>query len=266
MEFPAAQRPRRLHFRTLRTISALILREMSSTYGRSPGGYIWVIFEPVAGIALMSVVFSLILRSPALGTNFPYFFATGILPFVFFNSITSQLAASIRFSRPFLSYPAVTFFDALVARFLLNALTQMLVLCLVIAGIVVFYNLHPILDWPSIFLAIAMLIAMTVSLGVLNCYLFSILPIWERIWVVLMRPQLILSGVLFIPEIIPARFRDLFMLNPVAHVISQFRKGFFETYDAVHVSPVYVFIISLILGTFGFLFLLRNHKSVIDRL
>ena len=30
-------------FATLRTITALILREMATTYGRSPGGYVWAI-------------------------------------------------------------------------------------------------------------------------------------------------------------------------------------------------------------------------------
>ena len=34
-------------FRALRTITALILREMGSTYGMSPGGYVWAVLQPV---------------------------------------------------------------------------------------------------------------------------------------------------------------------------------------------------------------------------
>lgn len=265
MSFPAAQPPGKRRYRTFRAMGALVLREMSSTYGRSPGGYLWVIIEPVAGIALLSLVFSLVLRSPALGNNFPYFFATGLLAFTFFNSISGQTAMALNFSRALLSYPAVTFLDALLARFLLNALTQSLVFCIVLFGIVTIYDLHPILDWANIFLAFAMLVALTLSIGVMNCYLFSAFPLWQRLWTVLTRPNFILSGILFIPENVPAQFRDLFMLNPLAHVISQFRNGFFITYDAVYVSPVYVFMVSLILGGFGFLFLLRNHKDVLQK-
>ena len=40
----------------LRVVFALIIREMSTTYGRSAGGYIWAILEPVGAIALMSLV------------------------------------------------------------------------------------------------------------------------------------------------------------------------------------------------------------------
>jgi hypothetical protein len=56
------RRPRFLA--SFRTITALILREMATTYGRSPGGYLWAVLEPVAGVALLSLVFSLALRNP----------------------------------------------------------------------------------------------------------------------------------------------------------------------------------------------------------
>ena len=32
-----------------------MLREMGSTYGRSPGGYLWVIAEPIGVIAVLSI-------------------------------------------------------------------------------------------------------------------------------------------------------------------------------------------------------------------
>jgi len=262
MTFPAPQPIKRRSFRTFRSIAALILREMSSTYGRSPGGYIWMILEPVAGVALLSFVFSLIQRSPSLGNNFPYFYASAMLPFLFFATISNQIAAAITYSRALLAYPAVTFMDALLARFLLNTLTQMLVLVIMMAGIVMLYDLRPILDWPSLFLGIGMLLAITMSIGVMNCFLFASFPLWQRFWTVLTRPLFILSGILFIPEDVPARFRDLFMINPLAHVTSQMRKGFFGTYDAVYVQPLYVFMISLVVGIFGMLFLLKNHKDI----
>ena len=155
------QRPRNRRFRFPRAVSALLLREMISTYGRSPGGYLWAVLEPIAAIAILSFVFSLILRAPSLGMNFPYFYATGYLPFFFYMQISQLMAASIRFSRPLLEYPSVTFLDALVARFILNALTHLLVFVVVMAGIIIIYDLRPILDWQALFMAQAMIIALT---------------------------------------------------------------------------------------------------------
>lgn len=256
------QQPYKRRFRLFRSVSALILREMATTYGRSPGGYVWAILEPVAGIALLSVVFALIMRSPALGSNFPLFFATGLLPFQIYMMVSSQTAAAIRFSKPLLSYPAMTFLDALLARFILGVLTHMLVMVVVLYGIVQIYDLKLILDWGAICNALAMAVAFAFAVGVANCYLTSNYPLWERIWAILNRPMFILSGILFIPEIVPVRFRDWFMLNPLANITSEMRRGFYSTYDAVYVNATYVYIVSTIVTIFGLLFLLRYYKDI----
>ena len=96
---------------TLRTIGALFIREMSTTHGRNAFGYAWAVLEPVAGIALLSLVFSLAFRSPSLGTNFPLFYASGLLPFMAYMDVSQKVAQSIRFSRQLIFYPGVTFVD-----------------------------------------------------------------------------------------------------------------------------------------------------------
>jgi capsular polysaccharide transport system permease protein len=259
-----AQRPGGRRFRLFRSVAALILREMTTTYGRSPGGYLWTVLEPVAGIALLSYVFSLIARSPALGQNFPLFFATGLLVFQIYSTVSSLTAQALRYSKPFLAYPAVTFLDALLARIILNTLTQLLVGVIVIGGIIALYDLRPILNWPAIFNALAMTLSFAVAVGVMNCYLFTVLPLWERLWAVLTRPLFILSGILFLPEIVPARLRDYYMTIPLPHMTSEMRRGFYATYDAVHVQPVYVYVLSMALTVLGLILLLRNHKRIAE--
>jgi len=263
MTYPAAQLPKTRRFRTLRSISALILREMATTYGRSPGGYLWAILEPVAAIALMSIIFSLLFRSPALGTNFPYFYAGGFLPFMMYATISSQIAASIRYSKALLAYPAVTFMDAIIARLLLNFMTHILVTFIVITGVIVIYDLKPILHWPSLFLAMSMAISMAIAVGTMNCLLISSYPLWERVWAIANRPMFIISGLLFIPEALPAKMREYMMYNPLAHVTSEMRKGMFASYDAVYVNATYVFTIAIVMTAISLLLLLRYHKDIV---
>jgi capsular polysaccharide transport system permease protein len=263
MQIPAPQRPARLRLRFLRSFSALVLREMTTTYGRSPGGYLWAVLEPLGGLVLLSIVFSYIVRTPSLGTNFPYFFAGGLLPFLLYTTLSTATAASMRFSRALLEYPAVSFIDALAARFALNAMTQLLVMVLLLSGIILSFNLNPILDWSALFLALAMALSFAFGVGAMNCYLIASFPLWERIWAMLTRPLFIISGVMFIPEDIPWRLRDYMMWNPLFHITSQMRKGMFSTYDAVHVSPLYVFGLSLGLAVLGLLFLRRYHTEIV---
>jgi capsular polysaccharide transport system permease protein len=263
MRIPAAQRPAKLRFRFFRSFSALILREMTTTYGRSPGGYIWAIVEPVAGLALLSIVFSFIVRSPSLGNNFMYFFAGGLLPFGLYMTVSNATAGAVRFSKALLEYPAVSFIDALLARFALNAMTQLLIMLLVFGGIVIGYDLKPIIDWSSIFLALAMALSLGFGVGVMNCYLITSYPLWERSWAVLNRPLFIISGIMFIPENLSAQLRHIMLLNPLMHITCEMRKGLFSTYDAVHVNPTYVFSIALVLSVLGLLFLRRYHKDIV---
>ena len=110
--------------------------------------------------------------------------------------------------------------DALLARMILHVMTQMLVTFIVIGGIIVVFDIAPILNWPAIFNALGMAIALGFGIGTLNCFLISRFDLWQRIWGIITRPLFILSAVLFIPENLPALYRPYLMLNPLAHVTS----------------------------------------------
>ncbi|MEO0793164.1 MAG: sugar ABC transporter permease, partial [Pseudomonadota bacterium] len=187
----------------MRTITALVLREMSTRYGRSPGGYIWAVLEPVGAIAVLSIAFSLLLRAPSLGTNFALFYATGYLPFALYLTLAATISQAIRFSRPLLAYPSVTFMDAILARLLLNVLTQVIVFYIIVTGIHLVYDLRSILDFQAIALSLFMATSLGFAVGVLNCFLMAIIPAWENLWLIVNRPLFILSAVLFIYEDLP---------------------------------------------------------------
>lgn len=262
MTFPAAQRPGPPRFRIFRSISALILREMSTSYGRSPGGYLWVILEPVAGVTLLTVLFSLLARNPPLGTNFPLFYATGMLPFTMYAAVCGLVATAVLFSRAFLSYPAVSFMDALIARFLLTSLTHILVMVLIISGIVLTYDLKLVIQWQYAFQSIGLLLMLTFGIGMANCYLFMKFPVWQSFWGILNRPLFLLSGVFFIPELLPEKALVYILWNPLIHIIGLMRKAFYPTYDAPYIDMTYVAVLSVCIGALGLWFVYRYHKDL----
>lgn len=256
----AVMTPRR--FRSSRTIAALILREMSTTYGRSPGGYVWAILEPVAAIAVLSAVFSAGFKSPPIGNNFPLFFAAGYLPFALFNEVSLKIAQSLRFSKQLLAYPAVKYTDAILARLILNTLTQLLVAFLVVAGIEIIFDLNTIIRIGPIFVGLAMAVALGFGIGTMNCYLMTAFPVWERVWRIATRPLVLISGVIFLYENMPTAAQDILWYNPLVHVTGVMRRGFFISYEADYVSAVYAFGTALVLAAFGMLLLYRNHQMI----
>ena len=254
----------RHRFAMLRTVIALMLREMSGTYGRSPGGYVWALAEPVLGIALLSAVFSIGFRSPQLGNNFAIFYATGLLPFLMFNDLSSKTAQAINYSRQLLAYPRVTLIDAIIARFLLNFLTQLLVSYILLACILTFWETRTSLEVDRLLLTYLMTIALSLGVGIFNCFLMSLYPIWQRTYSILTRPLFLVSGIILIYELVPMPYRDWLWYNPLIHITGEMRGAFYNSYDAAYVSPLYVFGFSAVFGVTGLLFLWRYHRDILE--
>lgn len=248
-----------------RSVSALLLREMATTYGRSPGGYIWAIAEPAAGIALLTFLFSLLFQAPPLGDSFPLFYATGLLPFMIYVQIYTKVMVSIWFSKPLLNYPTVSFIDTIFSRFLLTLMTQIIVFYLVITGIFVAFDPNAALDFPQIALSLSLIAILGLGVGTLNCLLISVIPVWQRVWNVLHRPMFLISGIFFIFEEIPDPYRSILWFNPLIHVVGMMRRAFYPTYDATYTSAIYVLLIGLISLVAGLFFLRRWHKDILHQ-
>jgi len=254
----------RLHrrFASLRAISALILREMQTSHGRASGGYLWTIAEPVGGIALLTLIFSAGFRTPPMGTNFAIFYATGVVPFMAYLDMSGKVANSIRYSKPLLAYPAVTFADALVARIVFNAITHIIVASLIFTGICwsMETRTDPQLDQIALGMVMALLLATAV--GAMNCFLFEAFTWWHSIWSILMKPLFLVSCIFFIFDNIPFPYRDYLWWNPLVHVVGQMRHAFYPSYYGDYISYMYVFGLSLGLLALGMALLVRYHRDL----
>lgn len=247
----------------MRSVLALMLREMSTTYGRSPGGYIWAVVEPAAGIALLSLVFAVAFNNPPIGISFPMFYATGMLPFLMFTDTQAKVARSLLFSKQLLSYPTVTFIDAILGRFLLNVITALLVGYLLFTSIYMLLETRVTPDLPLIVLSYVMAACLGLGVGTLNAFLFTRFDASQHAWSILMRPMFIISGIFLPYEAVPQPYREYLWYNPLVHVIGMMRKGFYGTYDGTYVSVSYVMLISLICLAAGLLLLRRHHQDLL---
>jgi capsular polysaccharide transport system permease protein len=250
---------------TFRTVSALMLREMSTRYGRSPGGYAWALLEPVGAIIVMAVGFGLMFHAPALGSDFLLFYATGYMPFALYQSIANATARSLSFSKPLLAYPAVTWMDSVLARFILNTLTGLLVTVIVLWGILAVSSTTTILDLPKITLAMFLSAGLGLSIGVMNCFLGTRIEVWDIAWSILSRPLFIVSGVFFVYENIPPAAQNVLYYLPWMHIAGIMREGFYPTYRPDYVSVSYVLLWCMLPLSFAMMLLRRYHKELLNR-
>ena len=252
--------PRAVPLQRLRVLFALILRDMSAKFGRSVGGYLWAVAEPLGGIVLLAIAFSLALRTPPIGTSFLFFYATGIIPFTLYGNIASSAAGAVRNNRGLLSYSVVTPLDAVLAGAILELLTMSVVALLLFGGIILVDDVAVNFEPVRVVRSFTMAAALGIGVGTLNCVLFGFFPTWKNIWGVLNRPLFLISGIFFTFNSVPPALQEVLWFNPLIHVIGEMRSGFYGSYQADYVSPMYVCGLALALLVVG-AWLLRRHAS-----
>jgi capsular polysaccharide transport system permease protein len=255
----------RVRFQRLRVLFALVLREMDTRFGRSSGGYLWALGEPLGGILLLAVVFSLALRSPPLGSSFILFYATGMVPFTMFKTMSNGVAGAISSNKGLLTYPVVTVLDAVLAKFVLNLLTLAAIALILFAGIILILGLHINLDLGAVAAAIGMAAVLGLGVGTMNCALFGFFPTWKNVWTVLTRPLFLISGIFFTVESVPTSYQALLLWNPLVHVIGVMRAGFYGSYEPAYVSYPYVLGLGLGLFAVGAVLIRRHASYLIER-
>lgn len=250
-------------FRMGRTISALMLREMASRYGRSPGGYLWAVLEPLGMILFLSIGFSLLVRTPPMGTSFLLFFATGFVPFNLYQSISNPVTRTLNYSSALLSYPIITWVDAVIARFFLNMLTGIMVSYIMLAMIIATLDTPILFDITPTMGAMLLAALLALGIGTLNCALVGMVGVWEKFWSILTRPLFLISGVILRYEDLPESIQNIIWYNPLLHIVGYMREGFYPTYKATYFSPVYVIFVSLITLFLGVALLKRYHRQIL---
>ena len=77
-------------------IAALIIRETRTRFGEARLGYSWALLEPVLHIAMLSLVFSVVMRGrPPIGTEFFIFYYTGLIPYHMLVHTSSAMTLAI---------------------------------------------------------------------------------------------------------------------------------------------------------------------------
>jgi len=249
----------------LRSIMALILREMATRFGTKPGGYIWAIVQPLAIILMLSFAFSLLMRSPSLGTSYILFKGTGILVFQMFKQNSTLIAKSLSQASSLLEYPRIVWIDTVIARFVLNVMIGLIVSWIILTGIIVYEDIRTVLDWGKILTAYGLAALMALGIGMLNIYMFMRFPVTENIWRILTAPLMILSGVIILYDDLPYLAQKYLWYNPLIHITGLMRDGFYPIYRPEYISITYVLIWALVPMVLGLLLVRRHHRDLLAR-
>lgn len=234
-------------------IYALLLRELSSRFGKSRGGFFWVLLEPIAHLLIPIAIFGFIRQQLAPGIEYPVFLAYGFLPFLLFKAICLQIVNGVNAAQGLLSYRQVLLMDVFIAKAISYAVIQAMVFVVVLTGLAMFgYEVlppHPI-EFTGV---LALSIVLAFGFGLILAALASLVPDARPIIQVMFMPLYLASGVLFPVTRFPDEWVRLLAINPVLHLVELSRIAAIERYDdpMPYVSIEYVVTFALIATVIG---------------
>lgn len=212
--------------RTLAQYSDLLwilsLFRLKVRYKQSALGWMWAALQPLALMSIYTIIFTRVTRVPTGGIPYPLFVLCALLPWIFFSSSISNavhglvlypnLLTKMYFPREIipLSYLAAGFADFLIGG-------------LILGGFIAHYRVS--LTWNLLY-AIP-IVAVLAGFAAAIALFFSAIQVRFRD-VGLAMPLLLQVWMFTIPvvypmESVPERFRKLYLLDPIAGLIENFR-------------------------------------------
>src|SRR6516165_9786443 len=206
----------------------LVWRDIKLRYKKTAIGAAWAILQPLATMAIFTVIFGHLAKIPSDGLPYAIFSFTGLLPWTYFSQAIARSGASVVGDANLVKkvyFPRLLIPIAAV----LSPLVDFLISFVFLVGMVAWFGVRP--GWNMValpfFLALAMIAALATGLwlSALNVKYRDVghtLPFLIQIW-------LYASPVAYSVTLIPEKWRLVYGLNPMAGVIEGFRWALLRT-------------------------------------
>lgn len=229
----------------LRVIGALLRRDVKTRFGARAANYLIAIGWPLVHMAVLLLVYGLIGRVAPIGTSTALFFATGLLPFMTFQYPSRQLMLGPMMNNPLLSFPVVTFMDIVLARVILEIITAFAVIML-FAFILFAFGMDIVPRYPDeAVAALSASLFLAMGVGFVNTVINRFFRVWFLAYVLIVILLYMASGIVFMPEAVPEKYRDILVWNPGLQVVEWFRSAYYEGYGKLTLDKPYVLMFAL---------------------
>ena len=245
-----------------RIITALMMREIVTRYGRQGLGFAWLVGEPLLFVFAVILIWSLIKSPYQHGIRIAPFVMTGYMALLMFRHMISYGMSAVSGNIGLLYHQNVQILHVYISRFLMEFAGSTLAFCityviLVCAGQVGLPSNLLLLYWGWISLFIFSAgAAMTLSALALE---FDII---ERLSNVLLYAILPFSGVFVMAAWLPRGYREIYLAFPMPHAIEMIRAGVFGEFVETHYDAVYPFFWGSLLFLIGLILLSRAKQHV----
>jgi lipopolysaccharide transport system permease protein len=202
----------------------LTKREVKGRYSQSFFGVAWAIAQPLATMAVFTIVFSRVAKMPSGGVPYPIFAYAALVPWFFFsNSVASGTLSLITYR----NIVTKTYFPREIVPLaqVCSRFIDFFAAAALYAVLMVYYRvtLGPWALMTVVFFAMLVLftVGFTFATSALNVFYRDVNPVIQ----IALQLWLYLTPVAYPLAAISARYRVLFVINPLTAIVEGFRSS-----------------------------------------
>jgi len=200
----------------------LTKREVKGRYSQSFFGVAWAIAQPLATMAVFTLVFSRLAKMPSGGAPYPLFAFAALVPWFFFmNSVASGTMSLITYRNIVTKtyFPREIIPLAQVCSRLIDFSAAAALYALLMIAFGVRLGAWALIAPLFFVLLLLFTIGFTLATSGMNVYYRDVNPVVQ----IALQLWLYLTPVAYPLAAVPARFKWLFVLNPLSAVVEGFR-------------------------------------------
>ena len=206
----------------LELLMNLTRREVRGRYSQSLFGIGWAIAQPLATMAVFTLVFSRLGQMPSGGVPYPIFAYAALVPWFFFsNSVSSGTLSLVTYR----NIVTKTYFPREIVPLaqVCSRLIDFAAAAALYAVLMSYYGI-PLGRWaamaPLFFVLLVLFtVAVTMTTSAVNVFYRDVNPVVQ----IALQLWLYLTPVAYPLSAVPPRFRRLFVLNPLTAIVEGFR-------------------------------------------
>ena len=226
----------------------LVKKDFKIRYRNSALGFIWSLLNPLSTMIILTLVFSLLLKSGV--QNFPIFLLSALLPWRFFSIGTMQAMWTIAGNPSLVKKIYLPRYVLVLTNNLasfISFLMEFLALLPIMVALGMMLTPHILLLPVVMIIEFLIVLGISLPLAALSVFYRDFYQIWE----IALQLGFFLSPIFYDPNIIPERYRFFYSLNPVTRIIESTRKIlFYNTLPTVFdlVTPLLTALLVLTIG------------------
>lgn len=214
--------------------SAMYLREMIARTMADRMAWFWMVFEPIATIAVMIFIRAYVRGGQHVkGADFIPWMIVGLMGFYLFRETMMRPMGAVESNKGLFTYRQILPVDPVLVRcFVEGMIRSSVFLIFILIGSLLKINMIPdhafgvMMDWLSLWM-------LGVGLGVLLSVTSGLVPEIGRIVKIITLPLLLISGIIFPVTYIPVQYQQYLLFNPIIHGVESMRLSFFDNYHSI---------------------------------